>query len=192
MFSLELQGQTSQDKHGGIRLNTTYVTSKKPLWLVAIKLAVLVGMLALASCTLGPILAQWLVLWKALAATVGIILIYIGVAFFVRPEASSDNMGWFGGLGNDPFQYSDNINRFLFKLHMLLGPGRFAAETLLDLCALLGLARGAEVTEESSPSPSAALAPPAAAINPSRYSLAAVPIPEQTERSPLRADRFEG
>jgi hypothetical protein len=54
-------------------------------------------------------------------------------------------MGWFGGLSNDPTQYSDNINRFLWNLHCLLGPGRFAAETLLDTCVLAGLASGEEV-----------------------------------------------
>lgn len=149
MFSFtELRGQSSLDAHGTVRWNTTYVSGKKPLWLVALKLAVLAGMVGLATAILVPLLVQILPLWKAAAATIGILLIYIGVAFFCRPECNGDNMGWFGGMANDPFQYSDNINRFLFQLHMLLGPGRFAAETMLDTCALMGLARGAEVAAE--------------------------------------------
>ncbi len=149
MFSFtELRGQSSYDKHGSIELNTTYVTSRKPLWLVLVKLLVLAGMAGLGSAMALPLLVQWMPLWKGALLTGGILLIYIGVSFFCRPRCNSDNMGWFGGLSNDPFQYSDNINRLLFQLHMLLGPGRFAAETILDACGLAGLAKGPELVEE--------------------------------------------
>ena len=47
--------------------------------------------------------------------TAGGMLIYTGIAFFFRPEPNTDNLGWGGGLGNDPFQTSDNVNRFLWK-----------------------------------------------------------------------------
>jgi hypothetical protein len=47
---------------------------------------------------------------------------------------------------NDPTQYSDNVNRTLWKVHCLLGPGRFISETVLDCCTLVGLT--AEVSEE--------------------------------------------
>lgn len=185
MYSFtEFQGQSSLDKHGGIRLNTTYQTVKKPVWLVLLKLAVLMGMVAIAAAVITPILAQWLPMWKATLATIGSLLIYIGIAFFFRPEANTDNMGWGGGFGNDPFQYSDNINRFLFKLHMLLGPGRFAAETMLDSCALIGLAKGPEVIEEEE-------SPPAVLIDPAAYSQAAQQVaPLPMEPTPLRPDRF--
>lgn len=185
MFSYtEVHGQSSLDKHGGIRLNTTYQTVKKPVWLVLLKLVVLTGMVAMAAAVLTPVLAQCLPMWKATLATAGILLIYIGIAFFLRPEANADNMGWCGGFGNDPFQYSDNVNRFLFKLHMLLGPGRFAAETMLDACALVGLAQGAEVNEEEE-------SPPAVLIDPAAYSQAAqASEPPPSDPPPLRPDRF--
>jgi hypothetical protein len=141
MFSYtEFRGQSSHDKHGTIELNTSYVTSKKPLWLVLVKLVVLAGMVGVAGAVLIPALGLWLPAWKAVLASAGIVLIYIGAAFFVRPQHNGDNMGWFGGMANDPFQYSDNVNRFLFQLHMVLGPGRFAAETLLDVWRWRGCA----------------------------------------------------
>ena len=181
----EFQGQSSCDKHGGIRLNTSYQTVKKPVWLVLLKLVVLAGMVAIAAAVLTPLLAQLLPMWKATLATIGILLLYIGIAFFFRPEPNTDNMGWFGGFGNDPFQYSDNINRFLFNLHMLLGPGRFAAETMLDACALIGLARGAEVVEEEAPAP-------VVLIDPAAYSQAAGQATSTVEApAPLRANRFD-
>lgn len=178
----EFQGQTSLDKHGSIELNTNCETSQKPLWLVLVKLLVLMGMVAIGTAILTPALMQWMPLWKAALLTIGILQIYIGVSFFVRPRYNPDNMGWFGGMGNDPFQYSDNINRMLFKLHMLLGPGRFAADTMLDACALIGVARTAETTEGTDPP--AAVGP---FIDPSAYSQAAGTLPTTQPRP----DRFE-
>jgi hypothetical protein len=187
MFSFtEYQSQSSYDKHGGIRLNTTYQTVKKPAWLVLLKLAALAVMVGMAAAVLIPALAQCFPAWKATLAIAGILLIYIGIAFFFRPEANTDNMGWFGGMGNDPFQYSDNINRFLFQLHMVLGPGRFAAETLLDACALVGLAKGPEVIEAE-----AEEAPPAVSLDPAAYSPAAQqPDSQPAQLQALRPDRF--
>ncbi len=182
MYSLtEYQGQSSLDKHGGIALNTSYETCKKPVWLVLLKLAVLLGMMAVGTALVTPPLMQWLPAWKAAPVTIGILLIYIGVAFFFRPQYNGDNMGWCGGFANDPFQYSDNINRFLFKLHMLLGPGRFAAETMLDACALVGLARGPEVVEGA--------AEPALVIDSALDSPAAGGA--DAALPPPRADRFD-
>ena len=183
MFSLtELRGQSSLDKHGSIELSTSYTTARKPAWLVLLKLAVLAGLAAIGSAIVAPLLMHWLPAWKAALVTIGVLLIYIGAAFFVRPNFNADNMGWFGGTANDPFQYSDNVNRFLFQLHMFLGPGRFAAETMLDLCMLLGLARGPEVISE--PEPEVVLADPSACLQ------------ADAEKSPLvtpgmRPDRFD-
>jgi hypothetical protein len=82
-------------------------------------------------------------------------LVYTAVAFFIRPEPDTDNLGLCGGLINDPFQSADNVNRWLWKAHCLLGPGRFTAETFLDLCALAGLfSRG----ESAQPAAAAAAA----------------------------------
>lgn len=151
MFSFtELRGQSSVlDKHGAIEFNTEYYTRRKPAWLVLLKLLGVGAMVAVGFAIALPTANEYLPMWQAVAAIAGAMLVYTGIAFFFRPEANTDNMGWFGGMSNDPTQYSDNINRFLWKLHMLLGPGRFTATTLLDLCVLLGMASGVELIDET-------------------------------------------
>jgi hypothetical protein len=71
-------------------------------------------------------------------------IVYTAVAFFFRPEANTDNLGFGGGMANDPFQYGDNVNRILWRAHCLLGPGRFTADTFLDVCVLVGLLKSDE------------------------------------------------
>lgn len=149
MFSYtEWRGQSRLlDKHGEIEINTEYVTRRKPAWWVFVKLLALALMIAAGYGIALPTLAHHLPLWKAVVLIAGGMLIYLGLAFFIRPEANTDNMGWCGGLANDPTQYSDDINRSLWQFHCLLGPGRFASTTLLDLCVLAGIAAGDEVLE---------------------------------------------
>jgi hypothetical protein len=149
MFSYtEWQGQArTLDKHGEIEINTEYVTRRKPAWWVLVKLSGLAIMVAAAYGIALPSLVLYLPLWKAIVVIAGVMLIYLGLAFFIRPEANTDNMGLFAGLVNDPLQYSDDINRSLWHLSCLLGPGRFAATTLLDLCVLAGIAGGDEILE---------------------------------------------
>jgi hypothetical protein len=163
MFSLtELQGQSGLlHKTGTIELNTDYHTNRKPLWLVMLKLLGVVAMVAVGAAIAVPTLLEFqFPLWQAVLITAGGMVVYSGIAFFLRPEANTDNMGWGGGLMNDPFQSSDNMNRLLWRLHCGLGPGRFTAETALDLCALLGLARGFEKRDQERVAELAAVAAP--------------------------------
>ena len=141
----EVTGESmSSHERGSIRLNTFYETRKKPLWQIGLKLLGLVALLAVGFVLLLPYVP--LPLWQSTTVVSGVLLIYVGIAFFVRPEPSENNMGYLGGMMDDPTQYSDDINRRLWSLHCLLGPGRFVAETILDLCTHLGLT--AEVTAE--------------------------------------------
>ena len=151
MYSItELRGQSHLlDKHGEVEIVTEYYTRKKPAWLVFVKLLGVAAMVAVGYGIGLPTAMQYLPLWQAVAAVAGVMLVYIGIAFFFRPDPNTDNMGWLGGGMNDPTQYSDNINRLLWKLHCILGPGRFTSETLLDACVLIGLARGEEVVDDS-------------------------------------------
>jgi hypothetical protein len=48
-----------------------------------------------------------------------------------------DNLGWLGGLMDDPLHYSDDISRFLLFLLIVLWPGRFLASALVDLVRLI-------------------------------------------------------
>jgi hypothetical protein len=153
MFSFtEMRCQASTDKHGSVELHTEFFRKRRPIWLVLLKILGVAAMIAVGYAIALPTLQQEvpeLPLWKAMAYVSGAMICYVGIAFFIRPEANGDNMGWFGGTSNDPTQYSDNINRFLWKAHMVLGPGRFTAETLLDTLVMVGLMRGEDpVTEE--------------------------------------------
>jgi hypothetical protein len=181
MFSFtEMHGQSSTlHQSGTIEFNTTYVTRRKPVWLVAIKLFAVAAMVAVGFGLMVPTLLHFdFVLWQALALAGGLMMVYMGLAFFVRPEANTDNLGWAGGFANDPYQYSDNVNRFLWQAHCLLGPGRFTAETFLDFCALVGLAHEDEVigdndeaaVEQASEDPLASLPLPGG-LNPHRFEL---------------------
>ena len=145
---------------GSIEINDQYVTHRKPAWLVLLK------MLGLA-------------LMVAAAVIAGVILIYSGLAFFFRPEPNTDNLGYCGGTYNDPTKISDDINRGLLDLHFVLGPGRFASETLLDVCVLLGIAGGEEVIDSHAEE---AAAPPA------ELQAAATPA---VETGVMRPNRFD-
>lgn len=150
MFSLlEVQGQSGLlHKTGTVEVNTEYHTQKKPAWLVLLKVLGTLAMVAVGAAIALPSLIELkFPLWQAAAITAGGMLIYTGIAFFFRPEPNTDNLGIGGGMANDPFQASDNVNRFLWKLHCVLGPGRFTAETLLDVCMLLGIAKCDENAE---------------------------------------------
>jgi hypothetical protein len=150
MFSLtEFQGQSGLlHKSGTVEINTDYSARKKPAWLVLLKLLGVAAMVAVgAAIALPTLLELKLPLVEAVAITLGGMMIYTGVAFFFRPEPNTDNLGWGGGMMNDPFQCSDNVNRLLWRANCALGPGRFTAETLLDLCILLGIAKDEETSK---------------------------------------------
>lgn len=142
MFSFsEIQGQSSLlHKSGTVEVNTDFYRKRRPAWLVLLKLLGVAGMVAVWFAIALPSLLQWnFPLWQAIAVAAVIIPVYTAIAFFFRPEPNTDNMGMGGGLANDPFQNSDNVNRFLWRLSCCLGPGRFTAETMLDLCVLVGI-----------------------------------------------------
>jgi hypothetical protein len=65
-------------------------------------------------------------------ATIGF-SIYLVIAYFVRPKPDYDNLGYFGGLINKPFDYTDDWNRFLLNLKILLLPGVIVSEIIVDL-----------------------------------------------------------
>ncbi len=151
MFSFtEMRGQSSLDKHGAVELHTELFRKRRPAWLVCLKILGVAAMVAVGYAIAIPTLkeeAPKLEMWQGCLAVAAAMIAYTAVAFYIRPEANGDNMGWFGGSSNDPTQYSDNINRWLWKAHMVLGPGRFTAETLLDTCVLVGLLKSEDPDE---------------------------------------------
>lgn len=142
MFSLlEMRAHSSRlNPSGTIEINTDFYRSRRPWWMVLLKMIAVAAMVAIGAAIAVPTLLELsFPLWHASIVTgVGMIL-YTAVAFFFRPEANTDNMGVAGGMGNDPFQCGDNVNRFLWKAHCVLGPGRFTADTFLDILVLVRL-----------------------------------------------------
>jgi len=65
------------------------------------------------------------------------VFFYSFVAYFVHPEPDTSNMGMFGGLMDHPLRYSDDVNRFLLFFLVILLPGRFLSEALVDLLRLI-------------------------------------------------------
>ncbi len=64
---------------------------------------------------------------------VGAAIVYLCAGFALHPAPDDDNLGWGGGLLDNPLRYSDNANRLLLLFYLLLLPGRFVAEALVDL-----------------------------------------------------------
>ena len=63
--------------------------------------------------------------------------LYIIAGLNVHPSPDTSNLGWAGGLFNDPFRISDDINRSLLLFAVFLAPGRFAGEAIADMAHLL-------------------------------------------------------
>lgn len=75
--------------------------------------------------------------WTVYRNTAVALFFYSLVAYFVHPEPDTSNMGWLGGLMDHPFRYSDDVNRILLFLLVILLPGRFLSETFVDLLRLI-------------------------------------------------------
>jgi hypothetical protein len=82
----------------------------------------------------GPIGVDTLKWWTISG---GLTVMYLTVAWHVRPEADMDNIGWAGGFFDHPFRWSDDWNRTLIWMRILLWPGLFISESLLDAPSLL-------------------------------------------------------
>jgi hypothetical protein len=66
-------------------------------------------------------------------AWLGLLGFYLFVAFVINPKPDPRNVGWAGGLIDHPLRWSDDQNRMLFGLKVLLLPGRFAVAGVRDL-----------------------------------------------------------
>jgi hypothetical protein len=56
---------------------------------------------------------------------------YVVTSHFFNSTPESTNMGWAGGLIDNPFRISDDFNRLLLLLQVLLLPGKLIAFSLL-------------------------------------------------------------
>ncbi len=93
--------------------------------------------LAVALTALG--VAVWM-LWRpfdagAAGRTLPFVIgssVYLLAGYFIHPEPNMDNVGWMGGMMDNPFRISDDVNRMLIGALLLLWPARFIAESLVD------------------------------------------------------------
>lgn len=93
---------------------------------LVITLVVIIGAYVLVFTTLASLTPMNIGIMTA------IVIAYCLLGFFLRPEPDTSNMGWLGGLIDNPFRYSDDINRFLLFLKIFLVPGCFFAESIAD------------------------------------------------------------
>lgn len=63
-------------------------------------------------------------------------ILYLLLAYFITPHPDTSNVGWAGGLINDPFRISDDANRLAVFFYLFLLPGKlivFALQTAYRL-----------------------------------------------------------
>lgn len=58
---------------------------------------------------------------------------YVVIATLFRPRPDTSNLGLMGGFIDHPFRYSDDLNRGLLTLGILLWPGRIIGEGVVDV-----------------------------------------------------------
>lgn len=64
--------------------------------------------------------------------------LYILVGHFVTAKPNYTNVGWLGGVVDNPFRISDDYNRWLVFIEVILLPGKLMAYSLV-MSWLLGL-----------------------------------------------------
>ncbi|MEP6619088.1 MAG: hypothetical protein ABJE47_07235 [bacterium] len=67
----------------------------------------------------------------------GVLCLYLLASYWLHVEPDYDNVGLLGGLINDPFRTSDNVNRTLAGIKALLMPGRFVSRSLVGMVVLM-------------------------------------------------------
>lgn len=50
--------------------------------------------------------------------------VYLLLSYFIHPCPATRNMGWMGGVMDNPFRFSDDVNRFLLFFQAFLFPGK--------------------------------------------------------------------
>ncbi|QHI73493.1 hypothetical protein [Aminipila terrae] len=69
---------------------------------------------------------------KEALSFVAAITVYSVVGYFILPKPDYSNVGWFGGIFDNPFRISDDINRMLVFVMIILMPGRLISTTMLS------------------------------------------------------------
>lgn len=68
---------------------------------------------------------------------IAVLLVYCSLGYLLNPKPNYDNVGWFGGMMDNPFRISDDFNRFLIFIKIFLWPGRFITASIVDFIVLI-------------------------------------------------------
>ena len=130
MFSLfELVGESLDPGDvGGIECAAPEVKRRSP---TVVLLHFLFAVFLLTCALIGIALAAW-GSWGWLSFWLVLLGIYLLAAHYLTPMPDYDNLGWFGGIFNNPFRYSDDLNWLLIVLMILLMPGNIVTVGLRD------------------------------------------------------------
>ena len=74
---------------------------------------------------------EYLNLFSQLLKVNVFLFIYLLIAFIIRINPDYDNLGWVPFLINNPFRFSDNINRLLVILNVLFMPGKYISNSIV-------------------------------------------------------------
>jgi len=69
---------------------------------------------------------------KELLLFVAVMAVYSIIGYFISPKPDYSNIGWFGGVFDNPFKISDDINRMLIFIMIILMPGRLISTTVVS------------------------------------------------------------
>ncbi len=59
------------------------------------------------------------------------LIIYLLISYIINIKPEYGNLGWVPFLINNPFRFSDNINRFLLILKILFMPGKYISRSVI-------------------------------------------------------------
>lgn len=90
---------------------------------------------------LGLLLAAFIIYWifqiqpahkiEVLLVRLCLFAAYIVASHFIQSTPETSNMGWAGGLIDNPFRISDDFNRWLLIFSLVLLPGKLIAFALI-------------------------------------------------------------
>lgn len=66
-----------------------------------------------------------------------IALVYCTISYNFVPRPDTSNMGLLGGLIDHPFKFTDDLNRNLLVLFIVMYPGRFISTTIVQTFLLI-------------------------------------------------------
>ncbi len=66
-----------------------------------------------------------------------VLAVYSALGYLIRPQVDRENLGWLGGLVNNPFTFRDNVERWKLQWLILLFPGRIIGGAVVGLFRLI-------------------------------------------------------